>query len=548
MSEYVFVTPPGWPQPPAGWTPPDGWRPDSSWPPAPPGWQFWQAPPPAVSPAAPLAPSAVRAPASAVVAAPPPAPVAPSPAPPLTPAPAAPGISSAGGDADRPHHAERSGGGIFGRRRKELQGEVEGLEHALAGAAAQNGRLERDNAALRAECERLTGAGESANAELRRLLGLDPAQVRADADRMAADRAAAQRQLNDVLDELARARKQLVVVEESAMLQEAGVYEYLHPLEDAVASKARLTTIKEQIKELTRDGAVRATTGWNVNGSAREGAAMVRDFSKLMLRAYNAEADNCVRTVRPHRLAAVTERLSKVRDTIARLGRTMDISISPEYHRVRLAEIRLTADYLGKVEEEKERVRAQRERQREEERAQREFEREKARLFKEQAHYQAVLTRVRTQGDAAAAAELESRLGQIADAISGVEAREANIRAGYVYVISNLGAFGPGMVKIGMTRRLEPSDRIRELGDASVPFRFDTHALIFSEDAVGLEARLHQELAERKVNLVNQQREFFYASPAQVRDVLARVAGQHLLEYHEEPEALEWYQSRRERA
>jgi hypothetical protein len=465
-----------------------------------------------------------------------------APAPP-TPAPTESDFGPAAeqaGRGDRPHQAERAGGGIFARRKKELQGEVDGLEHALAGAAARNGRLERDNAALRAECERLGGAVESANAELRRMLGLDPAQVRADADRMAADRADAQGQLNRVLDELAQARKQLVTVEESAMLQEAGVYQYLHPLEDAVASKARLTTLKEQIKELARDGAVRATSSWNVNGSAREGAAMVRDFSKLMLRAYNAEADNCVRTVRPHRLAAVTDRLGKVRDTIARLGRTMDISISPEYHRVRLAEIRLTADYLGKVEEEKERVRAQRERQREEERAQREFEREKARLFKEQAHYQAVLTRVQAQGDAAAAAQMENRLGEIANAISGVEAREANIRAGYVYVISNLGAFGPSMVKIGMTRRLEPSDRIRELGDASVPFRFDTHALIFSEDAVGLEARLHQELAERKVNLVNQQREFFYASPAEVREVLARVAGQHLLEYHDVPEALEW--------
>ncbi len=116
-----------------------------------------------------------------------------------------------------------------------------------------------------------------------------------------------------------------------------------------------------------------------------------------------------------------------------------------------------------------------------------------------------------------------------------------------MYVISNIGAFGAGMVKIGMTRRLEPTDRIRELGDASVPFRFDTHALIFSDDAVGLEARLHQVLADRKVNLVNQQREFFYASPAEVRDILAAAAGQHLLEYHEAPDAVEWHTSQRSR-
>jgi Meiotically up-regulated gene 113 len=140
----------------------------------------------------------------------------------------------------------------------------------------------------------------------------------------------------------------------------------------------------------------------------------------------------------------------------------------------------------------------------------------------------------------AAAAEIDVKLQEIGQAIAGVEAREANIRAGYVYVISNIGAFGPRMVKIGMTRRLDPEDRVRELGDASVPFRFDTHALIFSEDAVGLETKLHAALSEQRVNKVNLRREFFYADAARVRDLLHQIAGQHLLEYHDIPEALEW--------
>jgi hypothetical protein len=162
-----------------------------------------------------------------------------------------------------------------------------------------------------------------------------------------------------------------------------------------------------------------------------------------------------VRTVKPHRVNAVTDRLAKVRETIARLGRTMDIAITHDYHAARVQEIRLTADYLGKVEDEKERVRAERERQREEERARREFEREKARLLKEQAHYDSALTKVRISGDPLAIGQIEEKLAEIASAIAGVDSREANIRAGYVYVISNVGAFGPGMVKIGMTRRLE---------------------------------------------------------------------------------------------
>ena len=120
--------------------------------------------------------------------------------------------------------------------------------------------------------------------------------------------------------------------------------------------------------------------------------------------------------------------------------------------------------------------------------------------------------------------------------IEKVDFRAANIRAGYVYVISNIGAFGDRMVKIGMTRRLEPMDRVRELGDASVPFGFDVHALFFSEDAVTVEADLHRRFADKRVNRVNTRREFFYASPAEVRDVLSEVAG-NLLEFTEEPEA-----------
>jgi len=111
-----------------------------------------------------------------------------------------------------------------------------------------------------------------------------------------------------------------------------------------------------------------------------------------------------------------------------------------------------------------------------------------------------------------------------------------------VYVISNIGAFGKNMVKIGMTRRLEPLDRVRELGDASVPFHYDVHALIFSDDAVGLETRMHHEFADRRVNLVNLRREFFRVTPAEVREVLIRHQGS-IIQWVDDPEAAEWRQS-----
>ena len=290
--------------------------------------------------------------------------------------------------------------------------------------------------------------------------------------------------------------------------------------------------------------AVVGAQSWQVNGSLKEGERMVRDFSKLMLRAYNNEADNAVRTMKPYKLQTDIQRLHKVRATISKLGKTMSIDVTEAYHRIRIAELELTADYLAKAAEEKEREREEKARLREEEKARKEFEREKTRLEKEAMHYQSALAAMRANGaaDPAAIAEAEAKLAEIGAAIEGVEERAANIRAGYVYVISNVGAFGERVVKIGMTRRLEPMDRVRELGDASVPFRYDVHALIFSQDAVTLETQLHQALAKRKVNMVNNRREFFYATPAEVKDLLQRFEG-NMLEYTDAPEALEWHQS-----
>lgn len=145
-------------------------------------------------------------------------------------------------------------------------------------------------------------------------------------------------------------------------------------------------------------------------------------------------------------------------------------------------------------------------------------------------------------GDEEAAARLRDQLADVERAIEDVDYRAANVRAGYVYVISNIGAFGERMVKVGMTRRLDPNDRVRELGDASVPFRFDVHALFFSEDAVGIEAKLHERLADRRVNRVNLRREFFYATPSEVKEHLAELTGE-LLSYEEMAEALEFHQS-----
>jgi hypothetical protein len=442
---------------------------------------------------------------------------------------------------------------LFGARKR-----VQEMETELQQAREEERRLQAQLAEATARYDELRGkdaitvANEIADArqQLAQLITKAEAQAAENAKWQGEATNAwteTQQRIGSAQSELQEIRTQIVETQEIALLQEAGIYEYRHRLADSVAYKASLERLKDAIKVSAKNNhAITATTNWTVNNSAVEGQRMVRDFSKLMLRAYNTEADNCVRSMRPYRLESSKDRLNKTRDIISRLGKTMHIAIAAGYHRLRIEELELTADYLAMVEQEKERVRAERERQRDEAQAQREFEREKARLAKEQSHWLTAMAKWTEAGNAAKIAEAESKLAQIDGAIKDVEDREANVRTGWVYVISNLGSFGPDVVKIGLTRRLDPTERVRELGDASVPFKFDVHALIFDADAVSLETRLHQHLADRRVNRVNLRREFFHVTPAEVLDILrAQGLQDNLVDYVEEPEAEEWRSSRR---
>lgn len=336
----------------------------------------------------------------------------------------------------------------------------------------------------------------------------------------------------------------VIELSDQQVLQDAGVYRYHHPLENAAAYKDQLKALEARMDEVIRSGrAVLATEKFTYEGSVAKGRRMVADLSKLMLRAYNAEADNCVRSLRSGNITTAGKRLNAAVSAIEKLGVIMDMRINPDYHELRIRELELTADYQMKVKEDRERAREERELLKEQRRAEAELAAERERLEKEKSHYESALATLRAKGDDAAAEELEARLTQIEEAIEANDFRIANIRAGYVYVISNVGAFGPNVVKIGMTRRLEPMDRVRELGDASVPFPFDVHALYFSDDAVTLENELHKAFADRRLNFVNHRREFFFATPTQVREILTEKTG-GLLEYTDIPEADQYFQSK----
>ena len=337
----------------------------------------------------------------------------------------------------------------------------------------------------------------------------------------------------------------LVDLDDERVLQEVGIYNYHHPLENAEQYRPKLGAINQRIKGMVKVGdAILASDMFTYNNSLAKGRKMTTDFSRLMLRAYNAEADNCVRALRAGNIATAKKRLDGAVQAIAKLGAMMEMRVNPRYHELRFEELELTSDYLMKKQEERDAAREERERLREERRAEQELAAERERLSKERAHYLAALKALRSNADEQAVAEMEQRLRNVDEAIVQNDFRAANIRAGYVYVISNPGSFGKRMVKIGMTRRLAPMDRVRELGDASVPFPFDVHALFFADDAVAVEQELHDAFAEARVNRVNTRREFFFATPLEVRDVLTKKLGA-LLEFTEHAEATQYLQSRK---
>ena len=343
------------------------------------------------------------------------------------------------------------------------------------------------------------------------------------------------------LDAATAAGDDVVVLDDERVLQDVGIYRYHHPLENAVAYRERLDELGARIAELVRiGGAIEKSNMFTFDNSLAKGRKMTSDLAKLMLRAYNAEAENCLRSLRVGNLVTAKKRLEGSRDAIAKLGKMMEMRISDQFHALRLEEVELTADYLMKKQEEKEAAREERERLREEAKVAAELAAERQRLDKERTHLVNALAALQASGSTDS--DLERKLAEIDDAIAQNDYRAANVRAGYVYVISNRGAFGDHVVKIGLTRRLEPLDRIHELGDASVPFRFDVHALFFSEDAVTLEGELHEHFADRRVNFANMRREFFFATPAEVRQVLAAKVG-NLLEFTERAESTEYLQS-----
>ena len=241
---------------------------------------------------------------------------------------------------------------------------------------------------------------------------------------------------------------------------------------------------------------------------------------RQILRNFNADCDNQIMNIRIKNIDMVRNRIQKSYDTLNKLYSVDGIALSENILSLKLEQATLLYTYELKYQQEKDIQQAIKEQMLEEAKAEREIQEQKKRIEKDLQQHLGEVNRLmkylqKSQIDAERQLYMDKIKG-LEDKIKSLEAdketvlkREANAKAGFVYIISNIGSFGENIYKIGMTRRLEPMDRINELSSASVPFEFDVHAMIFSSDAPELETMLHQHFADKAVNKVNPRKEFY---------------------------------------
>ncbi len=327
-------------------------------------------------------------------------------------------------------------------------------------------------------------------------------------------------------------QREILVWEETLLLESFALYEPKFKLNSSHEYKARLVAVREQQKALIKSGtAASGNTNWEVNGSKVEGRKLVNDMIKLVLRSFNNEADYCVDNVKFDNVELGEKRILKSFETCNRLGRVMSVELSRKYLSLKIDELHLAHEFQVKKQEEKEEAKRAREELREQQKLEQEIRAAREKIAKERKHFATAMRELQARLEKAQSEEerapLVAKLAEIEAGRAALESeeklidyREQNAKAGYVYVISNVGAFGEGIYKIGMTRRLEPMDRVDELGDASVPFWFDVHAMVFSDNAPALEAKLHERFAAGRLNKVNGRKEFFRADIAEIEAVI----------------------------
>lgn len=334
--------------------------------------------------------------------------------------------------------------------------------------------------------------------------------------------------------------EQVAVYDDKLSFVELGIYEPHFDFNDSEHYKQQIKKIRDRQKLMVSNKvATDCPTNWEVDGSKAKGQAMINRQMRLTMRAFNNECEAAIANTRWNNVNAMERRILNSAKQINSANKSLRLEIRDAYVNLKLDELYLTHEYREQKKIEKEEkaeiARAERE--------EKKLEVEAKRAEAEEKKFQDLLDKARTEAgvDETKIAELEAKLAAAHELTERAKAMAEVTKSGYVYIISNIGSFGENVVKIGLTRRLDPTDRVKELGDASVPFSFDTHAMIYSEKAPDLEAKLHKEFTDRRVNSANFRKEFFRVGIDEVEQAVTRLAPE--ASFFKDREAQEWHET-----
>lgn len=314
-------------------------------------------------------------------------------------------------------------------------------------------------------------------------------------------------------------------------LNECGIYEVddlFYRYDDSSEYKQAIQEVNTQMQQLIKEGrACTCSTEWSVNYSKKEGRKQINNTIKMALRLFNAETNNFITSITTRtNINNVIKEIQKSGNMINRFCQTYHITLHQEYINLKIELANLVYEQRMKKQQEKEEARRQAEIIREQEKLEREVAKEREKLTKEIKQYQTEINRLYRTADPNTGEltgkttqrleELQNKIEELQEKDTTLEERIHN-KAGWVYVITNDSMKG---CKIGVTRRLDPQDRIDELGSASVPFRFNKNCVVFSEDAFALEHQLHKAFHPKRINKVNNRKEFFNVTTKEVEDYI----------------------------
>lgn len=353
--------------------------------------------------------------------------------------------------------------------------------------------------------------------------------------------------------ELKALQKEVIVLNDDLDLQEYGFFERKYKFSDSTKYKEELETLRKRQKQLVKDKKAGVIVRpMLLDNSKSKGRAMQNQLIKAMIRGFNGEVDAHLVKVTATNLSKKVDAVVKSFNQLNKMYSRNLVCLSNDYLELKISELQLAVEYELQKLEEKELLREQRAKEREDKKLQAELAAKRKQIEKDRKHFKQMLDNVEELLKTAneeekeklnlQLAEYQDKLSELDELEEDIDYREGHAIAGYVYIISNIGAFGEDVYKIGVTRRLDPMERIRELGSASVPFQFDVHALIFSEEAFSLEKELHNRFEKNKINKVNGRKEYFKVPFSDIKAVLEEHK-ELAIELTEKAEAFEYRQS-----